>query len=133
MLPIAGLFRLCRGIHAQCLLGSNESGKNIVLLSDGTGNSAAKASRTNIWRLYCALDLTGGEQVAFYDDDVGAQNFLPFKLLGGPSGLVLRRMYASFMQRCAQTTTGAIESVFSGSVAVPSRFAYLPGTAQTSG
>ena len=32
--------------------------KNIVLLSDGTGNSSANIVKTNVWRLYEALDLT---------------------------------------------------------------------------
>ena len=32
--------------------------RNIVLLSDGTGNSAAKLFKTNVWRLYEALDLS---------------------------------------------------------------------------
>ena len=31
--------------------------KKIVLLSDGTGNGAAKRHKTNVWRLYDALDL----------------------------------------------------------------------------
>ena len=31
--------------------------RNIVLLSDGTGNSAAKLHKTNVWWLYQALDL----------------------------------------------------------------------------
>ena len=35
--------------------------KNIVLLSDGTGNSAGKLFRTNVWRLYQALDLSRPE------------------------------------------------------------------------
>ena len=42
--------------------------RNIVLLSDGTGNSAAKVWRTNVWRTFEALDLSGNDQVAFYDD-----------------------------------------------------------------
>jgi hypothetical protein len=29
--------------------------KNIILLSDGTGNSAGKLSKTKVWRLYQAL------------------------------------------------------------------------------
>ncbi len=65
--------------------------KNIVLLSDGTGNSAAKAHRTNVWRLYRALDLTQGKQIAFYDDGVGSQQFLPFRILGGVFGWGLKR------------------------------------------
>ncbi len=64
--------------------------KNIVLLSDGTGNSAGKAQKTNVWRLYRALDLQAGDQVAFYDDGVGTQQFKPLMLLGGAVGLGLK-------------------------------------------
>lgn len=32
--------------------------RRIVLLSDGTGNSSAKVWRTNVWRMFNALDLT---------------------------------------------------------------------------
>ena len=65
---------------------------NIVLLSDGTGNSAAKFFKTNVWRTYQALDLAPGSgQVAFYDDGVGTSSFRPLALLGGALGLGLRR------------------------------------------
>jgi uncharacterized protein (DUF2235 family) len=30
-------------------------GRNLIVLSDGTGNSAAKSAKTNVWRLYQAL------------------------------------------------------------------------------
>lgn len=65
--------------------------KNIILLSDGTGNGAAKRHRTNVWRLYNTLDLHREDQMAFYDDGVGSQEFLPFKLLGGIFGWGLKR------------------------------------------
>jgi uncharacterized protein (DUF2235 family) len=45
--------------------------RNIVLLSDGTGNSAGKLFRTNVWRVYQALVLSETAQVAYYDDGVG--------------------------------------------------------------
>lgn len=67
--------------------------KNIVLLSDGTGNSAAKPFKTNIWRLYQALDIDpvppGGlrRQVVLYDEGVGSENFKPLALLGGAFGI----------------------------------------------
>jgi uncharacterized protein (DUF2235 family) len=48
-------------------------GRKIILLSDGTGNSSAKVWRTNVWRVYESLDLSGSDQVAFYDDGVGKQ------------------------------------------------------------
>ena len=65
--------------------------KNIILLSDGTGNSAAKRNKTNVWRLYSALDLHRKDQVAMYDDGVGSQQFLLFRLLGGAFGWGLKR------------------------------------------
>lgn len=66
--------------------------KNIVLLSDGTGNSAAKLFRTNVWRVYDALDLTEPQQqVACYDDGVGTSGFTPLRVLGGVCGIGLKR------------------------------------------
>ena len=65
--------------------------KKIVLLSDGTGNGAAKRHKTNVWRLYHALDLHSDDQIAMYDDGVGSQQFLLFKLLGGAFGWGLKR------------------------------------------
>lgn len=66
-------------------------GRNIVLLSDGTGNSAGKVWRTNVWRTFEALDLSGSDQVAFYDDGVGTSSFKPMAMLGGAFGFGLRR------------------------------------------
>lgn len=65
--------------------------KNIVLLSDGTGNSAAKLSRTNVWRLYQSLDLRdAARQVAYYDDGVGTSSFKPLRWVGGAFGYGLK-------------------------------------------
>jgi len=66
-------------------------GRKIILLSDGTGNSAAKVWRTNVWRTFEALDLSGNDQVAFYDDGVGTSSFKPMAILGGAFGFGLRR------------------------------------------
>lgn len=65
--------------------------KNIILLSDGTGNAAAKVWKTNVWRLYQALDLSDPEQVALYDDGVGTSSFKPLAILGGALGYGLKR------------------------------------------
>jgi uncharacterized protein (DUF2235 family) len=70
--------------------------KRIVLLSDGTGNSAAKLFKTNVWRLYQALDLAepvAGDvpQVASYHDGVGTSSFKPLAILGGAFGWGLKR------------------------------------------
>ncbi len=64
--------------------------KNIILLSDGTGNSNIKDRGTNVFKLYEALDFNGlhgpQKQVAFYDDGVGTEEFKPLKILGGAFG-----------------------------------------------
>ena len=65
--------------------------RNVVVLSDGTGNSAAKLFKTNVWRVYDALDLNCADQVARYDDGVGTASFKPLALLGGAFGYGLKR------------------------------------------
>ena len=65
--------------------------RRIVLLSDGTGNSSASFWRTNVWRMFTALDLTNDDQIACYDDGVGTSSFKPLALLGGAFGIGLRR------------------------------------------
>ena len=72
--------------------------KNIVLLSDGTGNSGGKGHGTNVWRMYNAVDLNGHladpslpRQIVYYDDGVGTEDFKLWKLLGGAFGYGLSR------------------------------------------
>lgn len=74
-----------------------EGPRKILLFSDGTGNSSAKLQRTNVWRLYEAIDLgypveTGkAVQLAYYDDGVGTSSIKPLAILGGVFGLGLAR------------------------------------------
>jgi type VI secretion system (T6SS) phospholipase Tle1-like effector len=65
--------------------------RNVVLLSDGTGNSAAKLFKTNVWRTYQALDVSNANQIAFYDNGVGTSSFKPLAILGGAFGWGLKR------------------------------------------
>jgi uncharacterized protein (DUF2235 family) len=72
--------------------------KNIILSSDGTGNSGGKGHGTNVWRLHTALDRYGHRdcenlrpQIAFYDDGVGTERKKLLKLAGGAFGLGLTR------------------------------------------
>jgi uncharacterized protein (DUF2235 family) len=65
--------------------------RRIILLSDGTGNSSSSFWRTNVWRMFTALDLSSSEQVACYDDGVGTSSFKPLAILGGAFGVGLRR------------------------------------------
>jgi uncharacterized protein (DUF2235 family) len=73
--------------------------KNIVICSDGTGNSAIKNRGTNVFKLYEAVDIHGyrapgsnvPQQIAYYDDGVGTQSFMPMKILGMMFGLGLSK------------------------------------------
>ncbi len=71
--------------------------RNIILLSDGTGNSSSSLFKTNVRRLYEALDLADPQdprqprQFAFYDDGVGTSGFRPLALAGGAFGYGLAR------------------------------------------
>lgn len=73
-------------------------GKNIVLCSDGTGNTAIKARGTNVFKLYEAVDIQGHKydrtltpQVAFYDDGVGTSRLAPVKVIGSAFGYGFRK------------------------------------------
>lgn len=67
--------------------------KNIVVCSDGTGNTAMKGRGTNVFKLFEAVDihLENTKQVTLYDDGVGTQSFNPLKLLSGAIGLGLSK------------------------------------------
>src|SRR5262245_33912820 len=71
--------------------------KVIAVFDDGTGNSAAKLFKTNVWRLYDALDTsdpgTSGNirQIAYYHDGVGTSSFKPLAIVGGAFGWGLKR------------------------------------------
>ena len=65
--------------------------KRLVLFSDGTGNSSAKAEKTNVWRLFQALDQATFDQLAKYDDGVGTSSNKYLAALGGAFGYGLKR------------------------------------------
>jgi uncharacterized protein (DUF2235 family) len=51
--------------------------KNVVILSDGTGQGASmpKAERTNVWKLWDATKAAAPpQQVTFYDEGLGAEH-----------------------------------------------------------
>ncbi|MGC2810123.1 MAG: DUF2235 domain-containing protein [Bradyrhizobium sp.] len=77
--------------------------KNIILLSDGTGNSSAKLFRTNVWQLFQALDLTDpARQISYYDDGVGTSSFKPLAILGGVFGFGLKRNVIDIYSFCCR-------------------------------
>jgi uncharacterized protein (DUF2235 family) len=72
--------------------------KNIVICSDGTGNTAIKGRGTNVFKLYEAVDLIGHKidrslvpQIAIYDDGIGNEYFKPLKIFAGATGFGLAR------------------------------------------
>ena len=74
------------------------SGKNIVICSDGTGNTAIKGRGTNVFKLFESVDLNGHRtdprlppQVAIYDDGVGTEDFKPVRVVAGATGYGLSR------------------------------------------
>jgi hypothetical protein len=73
--------------------GGDAVPKNIILLSDGAGNGAARIFKTNVWRVYQALDLgPSSNQVALYDDGVGTSTFAPLAIIGAVFGFGMKRI-----------------------------------------
>ena len=83
--------------------------RNIILLSDGTGNSRGKIAQTNVWRTYEAIDLKDPpnpaepRQFAYYDDGVGTSSFKPLALLGGALGYGLARNVRDLYESLCRT------------------------------
>src|SRR5262245_45027428 len=85
--------------------------KRISLLSDGTGNSAGKVWRTNVWRTFESLDLTSSQQIAFYDDGVGTSSFKPLAILGGAFGYGLKRNVIDIYKFACRNYRGADDEI----------------------
>jgi len=72
-----------------------DQAKSIFLFADGTGNSSGKLFKTNVWRMYEAIDFGAASkdrkhvQVGYYDNGVGTSAFRPLALLGGIFGIGL--------------------------------------------
>jgi uncharacterized protein (DUF2235 family) len=72
--------------------------KNIVICSDGTGNTNVKNRGTNVFKLFEAVDVNGHRsnpdlqrQLAFYDDGVGTQELRWIRAFAGATGYGLSR------------------------------------------
>ena len=75
---------------------ATENPKSIILFSDGTGNSSGKLFKTNVWRMYEAVDLglpRKGErvQIAYYDNGIGTSKNKLLAIFGGIFGFGLKR------------------------------------------
>ena len=77
--------------------------KNIVLLSDSTGNSSSKLFKTNVWWMFQTLDLIdASKQIAYYDNGVGTSSFKLFAILGGVFGFGLKRNIIDIYSFCCR-------------------------------
>ena len=72
--------------------------KNIIICSDGTGNTTVKNRGTNVFKLFEAVDVNGHRtdphlrrQLAFYDDGVGTQELRWLRVFAGATGYGLSR------------------------------------------
>ena len=72
--------------------------KNIIICSDGTGNTAIKGRGTNVFKMFESVDLNSHRfhpdrtpQVAIYDDGVGTDSMKLPRILGGAAGYGLSR------------------------------------------
>jgi uncharacterized protein (DUF2235 family) len=84
--------KCCLGLlHIRDLEAGAPMAKKIVLFSDGTGNSSAKGEKTNVWRLFEALNQTNTAQIAKYDDGVGTSSIKFLAAIGGAFGWGLKR------------------------------------------
>lgn len=77
---------------------SERPNRNIVLCSDGTGNRGGVGDGTNIWRIFKSIDRhsqstnsPNTEQLVFYDDGVGTEDFKLLKIVGGVFGYGMSR------------------------------------------
>jgi uncharacterized protein (DUF2235 family) len=68
-----------------------DASRNLIVLSDGTGNSASTSFKTNVWRLYQAVSLTDGTQVAVFGDGVGTSSVKVLRVIGLALGVGVKR------------------------------------------
>jgi uncharacterized protein (DUF2235 family) len=81
-----------------------DSGRNIVLCSDGTGQRGGPGRRSNVWRIYLAVDprpQDGPRQIRVHDDGVGSEDFAVLRIIGGALGVGvsrnIRELYAALI------------------------------------
>jgi len=75
---------------------SRLSGRNLIVVSDGTGNRGGMTRDSNVWRLYQAIDRHHAPipQLVRYDDGVGTDDWRLLKILGAALGVGLTRNVA---------------------------------------
>lgn len=83
--------------------------KNIVICSDGTGNTTIKGRGTNVFKLYEAIDQNGHRsdpglipQVAIYHDGVGTESIKWLRIFAGATGYGLSRHVKDLYQELAR-------------------------------
>ena len=61
-------------IYPNCYNGKGVMSKNIVVLSDGTGQEGGKGHDTNVYKLFRMLEDRTDKQVVFYDEGLGTDS-----------------------------------------------------------
>lgn len=71
----------------------NNKNKAIILCSDGTGNRGGFGNDSNVYKLYCAIDIhdTKNEQITHYDNGVGSNKNKILRAIGGAFGFGFKR------------------------------------------
>jgi len=64
--------------------------KNLVLLSDGTGQRGGVGYETNVWRLNKTLVINDRKQLICYDDGAGSERSRTKRIWGGNVSLRTR-------------------------------------------
>ncbi len=76
--------------------------KNIIILSDGTGQDGEKDQSTNVHRLFLALENKTSKQFVFYQEGIAAKGLLPVKfwrtITGFGIGKHIRECYKEIVQ-----------------------------------
>ncbi|WP_442754865.1 DUF2235 domain-containing protein [Methylocystis sp. JAN1] len=86
--------------------------KTIVLFSDGTGNSSASPFKTNVFRLYDALDMSPDKgQIAYYDDGVGSSQHRWLAAIGGAFGFGMKRNVLDLYKFLTRHYSDSIEAL----------------------
>jgi len=60
--------------------------KKLILFADGTGNSSRSMEKTNVWRIFQALDQSDPGQLCIYSDGVGTSSNRILAAIGGATG-----------------------------------------------
>ena len=128
-----GAFLYDPNAHVRVMASQARKPRNIVLLSDGTGNSSAKLMKTNVWRMYEAVDSTRAIRSRSTTTASALRRSSRWPMLGGALGWGLKRNVRTLYMLRAPTTSPATASSRSASAAARSPSGCSWGSSPTRG